>query len=38
MYLSLVQFGGATFVYHIYFCFAILLDVSSSLLDGGGPG
>ena len=32
------QIGGATFLYHIYFRFVILLDVSSFLLDGGGPG
>ncbi len=32
-----VQFEGNTFVYYIYFRFANLLDVLSSLLDGGGP-
>ena len=31
------QFGGATYVYQIYLCFANFLDVSSSLVDGGGP-
>ena len=34
----LVQFKGTTFVYHIYFRFVILLDVSSSIFYGGGPG
>jgi hypothetical protein len=33
-----VQFGGATHVYQSYFRFTNLLNVLSSLVDGGGPG
>ena len=37
-----IQFGGDSYVYELYFHVANLLDdsdfISSSFLDGGGPG